>query len=416
MKRIWTNRSGSGFPLTVAIVLAILILSCAIYEYLRLSIIASGVRDAVQSAIIAVATENYSNVYAGLRQGYSGGFSRASSRWTEQVSTGRIYPRLSETLGLAQQGNQYVKGTGDQIEYTLSGLSVTILNTPFAPDTPGNIRQFTAQAVIHLEVPLSFGWSHLPPIKPICLFRRSICLDLVKREQTRFAKNQIAGSIGFYRIIQYNEGKHNSLQLLLLLRRCMIVKRKALLLAVGILIVGVIGIWTISGSSDPNSEDTNAAPIVTPTATTIPDVNVLNLSPSPTVPLNSPSPSPVLVPDITQLPVPSDAPVLQPEKEKKQVEVSITQPEKTSKPTEPPKPKEKVTDKPQTPASTPKYEVKDTEPNKKTDEPKAGDKNSKGQVYFPGFGWVEDQGGGTQGTTVGNDGDELTGNKVGSMD
>ncbi|MBW4085264.1 hypothetical protein HYD27_28490 [Paenibacillus sp. S150] len=193
-------------------------------------------------------------------------------------------------------------------------------------------------------------------------------------------------------------------------------KRKALLLAVGILIVGVIGIWTISGSSDPNSEDTNAAPIVTPTATTIPDVNVLNLSPSPTVPLNSPSPSPVLVPDITQLPVPSDAPVLQPEKEKKQVEVSITQPEKTSKPTEPPKPKEKVTDKPQTPASTPKYEVKDTEPNKKTDEPKAGDKNSKGQVYFPGFGWVEDQGGGTQGTTVGNDGDELTGNKVGSMD
>ncbi|QWU18351.1 hypothetical protein KP014_14145 [Paenibacillus sophorae] len=165
MKRVWNNRSGNGFPLVVAIVLSILIVSCAAYEYLRLTIIASGVRDAVQSAIIAAATENYSNVYTGLRQSYSGGFARSSNQWREQVSTGRIYPRLSETLGLTQQGSRYVKQAGDQTEYTLSGLTVTILNAPFAPDSPNTIRQFTAQAVIHLEVPLSFGWSHLPPMQ-----------------------------------------------------------------------------------------------------------------------------------------------------------------------------------------------------------------------------------------------------------
>lgn len=36
-------------------------------------------------------------------------------------------------------------------------------------------------------------------------------------------------------------------------------------------------------------------------------------------------------------------------------------------------------------------------------------------MWVPGFGWVKDEGGGAQGTTVGSPGDELTGNKVGQM-
>ncbi len=165
MKRIWQNRSGSGFPLIIAIVLAVLIISCAVYEYLRLTIIAAGVRDAVQSAIISVATENYSNVYPGLRQSYSGGFNRSSSGWAEQVSAGDIYSQLTEILGLIPENDQYVKQANNQTEYTLSELSLTIFNAPFAPSDPNSIRQFTAQAVIHLKVPLSFGWGHLPPME-----------------------------------------------------------------------------------------------------------------------------------------------------------------------------------------------------------------------------------------------------------
>jgi len=37
------------------------------------------------------------------------------------------------------------------------------------------------------------------------------------------------------------------------------------------------------------------------------------------------------------------------------------------------------------------------------------------QIYIDGFGWIKDEGGGSQGTTVGNPDDELTGNKVGQM-
>ncbi|MEK4261897.1 hypothetical protein [Paenibacillus sp. FSL L8-0499] len=165
MKTLLKNRSGSGFPLIVAVVLAVLLLSCAVYEFLRLSIIASGVRDAVQSAIISVATENYSNVYPSLRQSYSGGYIRSSGGWAIKVSTGDICTRLVKTLGLVQEGNQYVKRTGGEVEYTISDLKVTIQNPTFAPASTESIQQFTTQAVIHLEVPLSFGWGHLPSMK-----------------------------------------------------------------------------------------------------------------------------------------------------------------------------------------------------------------------------------------------------------
>ena len=66
---------------------------------------------------------------------------------------------------------------------------------------------------------------------------------------------------------------------------------------------------------------------------------------------------------------------------------------------------------------TPTEHDKVTKPERNTSSstPKAGDKNEKGQIWFPGFGWVDDEGANT-GTKVGNEGDELTGNKVGSMD
>jgi len=51
-------------------------------------------------------------------------------------------------------------------------------------------------------------------------------------------------------------------------------------------------------------------------------------------------------------------------------------------------------------------------------EPKPGDRatiDGKLHVWIPGFGWVVDEGGGSVGTMVGNPGDQLTGNKVGTM-
>lgn len=68
------------------------------------------------------------------------------------------------------------------------------------------------------------------------------------------------------------------------------------------------------------------------------------------------------------------------------------------------------------PAESPPCAVSKSAPA--SSEPKSGDRtiiDGKPHIWIPGFGWIEDEGGGSIGTTVGNPGDELAGNKVGIM-
>ena len=84
-------------------------------------------------------------------------------------------------------------------------------------------------------------------------------------------------------------------------------------------------------------------------------------------------------------------------------------PAKPEAPTETPAPQDEtaVTNSSKPPEYKPEDTVK-TEPSS----PKAGDKNEKGQMWFPGFGWVDD-GGANEGTKA----DDMyeNGNKIGDM-
>ena len=84
LREILRDRKGNGFPLAIAITLALVIIFCGISEYIRLLIIAQGVRDAVQTAVISTVNDNYDDVYHGVREGYSGGYQPEISRnlWT----------------------------------------------------------------------------------------------------------------------------------------------------------------------------------------------------------------------------------------------------------------------------------------------------------------------------------------------
>jgi hypothetical protein len=163
--RILKNKSGSGAPLILAVVLAAIILSTSVFEYMRLLIIAQGVRDSVQSAIVDVATQNWNEAYPGLREGYSGGYLLSGSTWCQNVTTGNVYSRLQSVLGLKYENGAYVKYTGDISEYKLSGFSLTVADAPFAPSNTSTITQLNVTGTITVEVPLSFGWGHLSPMK-----------------------------------------------------------------------------------------------------------------------------------------------------------------------------------------------------------------------------------------------------------
>lgn len=160
------NRRGNGTLLGLVIVLAVIMTATVVYEYLRLTIIAQGVRDAMQSAIISVAVDNMDEVYNGLREGYSGGYLLDVDEWEESIDLGDIYAHMADTLGLSESRDDYIKFmAGDAIEYTVSNLDVDFENAPFAPGNVHNTAQFIAEGICDLEVPLSFGLDILPPMK-----------------------------------------------------------------------------------------------------------------------------------------------------------------------------------------------------------------------------------------------------------
>ncbi|MBS7528521.1 hypothetical protein KHM83_17685 [Fusibacter paucivorans] len=154
------DRNGNAALFAIIIILCLMLMFTVISEYLRLQIIASGVRDALQSSVIAVATENYDEVYNGLREGYSGGYQLSETdQWEEQVDSGAVLMKLSDKLGLIE-GTKYA---GGYMEYQLSDLDIQINNATFA--TSDNDSRFEAEAWVTLTVPLSFGWDHLPPME-----------------------------------------------------------------------------------------------------------------------------------------------------------------------------------------------------------------------------------------------------------
>lgn len=165
LKKILKDKAGNGFPLVVAITLALVIILCGVMEFFRLNIIAGGVKEALQDAIIVTVNDNYADVYHGVREGYSGGYQPDGSSFSYSVNTGDIYGYMDDVLGMEAVGGSHVKYAGDALEYKLSGLDVTIRNAPLAPSSPQNAQRFEADAVILLEVPVYFGGKELAPMK-----------------------------------------------------------------------------------------------------------------------------------------------------------------------------------------------------------------------------------------------------------
>jgi len=150
-KLLFRSRSGEGYPMVIAVTLCLLMLFMVIAEYFRVNIIVQGVRDAV-----------HEGVYHAVREGYAAGwFPEGDGEWFESIDAGDIYGNLSYILGLTTDGEGYMKYAGNELEYTLSDLSVHISNNAIAS---GQSEGYLATATLHLEVPTRFAGRVLPPV------------------------------------------------------------------------------------------------------------------------------------------------------------------------------------------------------------------------------------------------------------
>ena len=150
-------------PLAIAVALSVLLIMCGIFEYMKLLIISNGIRDAVESAVIATIVQNYDEAYAALREGYSADYQFHEEKWQEQLDYGNVYARLDDLLGLKADGKYHVKYTdGENMEFRLYDLDIKILNPALGA---GQGTRLTADAQITVEIPVAFANKPLLPLK-----------------------------------------------------------------------------------------------------------------------------------------------------------------------------------------------------------------------------------------------------------
>lgn len=112
--------------------------------------------------MISTVNDNYDDVYHSVREGYAAGWFPTDDAWEESVDAGDVYTHLALTMGLTSIGDGYAKYAGDELEFTVSELRVTLSNNGLAS---GQSEGYLADATIVLEIPTRFAGTVLPPIR-----------------------------------------------------------------------------------------------------------------------------------------------------------------------------------------------------------------------------------------------------------
>lgn len=125
------DRSGGITPLLAGIVILVIFLSGAIYEFISCFVIAEGVRDAMQNAANNASTQNYYNAYPGEKCGCSGAYSiDDDGNWADNSGDGNIEDSIDNTLGLTIDGGEHIKWDSGEQQYSISNISVSVNNPP----------------------------------------------------------------------------------------------------------------------------------------------------------------------------------------------------------------------------------------------------------------------------------------------
>ncbi|MDO4563690.1 MAG: hypothetical protein Q4C12_07635 [Clostridia bacterium] len=160
----WKSNSANASILAVSVCLGMVFIMCAIFEYMQMLIITTGIRNAVESAVVSAVNANYDEAYSQLREGYSGSYLYADDGFRESIDTWNIYTRLDELLALTETGGKHIKYKADSvIEYSISNLRLDFENAGLAQGN--SIKNLNATAYVDVEIPVRYGGRELVPIR-----------------------------------------------------------------------------------------------------------------------------------------------------------------------------------------------------------------------------------------------------------
>lgn len=160
MRSFLRDQRGSGELMIVVLFMVGMILFSVVFEYIRVQIYASNIRDSFERAIRTVASENYNEVYAPFRElessggEYAGGAAGGGNRnetpeWMPMNDIGDVRDELLELLSLEEKsaGNLLV---GDY-EYELSDIVVYVKDAAVSGS-----GKYEVEGRIQVKLPIYF--------------------------------------------------------------------------------------------------------------------------------------------------------------------------------------------------------------------------------------------------------------------
>ncbi|MCL2050855.1 MAG: hypothetical protein FWG91_03850 [Lachnospiraceae bacterium] len=169
-RSLFKDTGGAGNELyAVIFMLAFFIIALFAAEYARALIIARGIRNAAQAAVITAATDNWDNTFKGRREGYSGAWHKSFSQneaaaFTERISRHDIASAMDEIIGSSSAGGFSQKNKSDgRAEFRYRVTDVVWRHQELGPSDPLGIN-FEATVTINVQVAWGLNWDDQPPI------------------------------------------------------------------------------------------------------------------------------------------------------------------------------------------------------------------------------------------------------------
>ncbi|BCJ98405.1 hypothetical protein [Anaerocolumna chitinilytica] len=179
LQRKLIDKKGFGLIEAVVIFLFVMILISVAFEYLRVQIIANGVRDSFERASLTVAAENYNEVYAGFREEYNiggfydggpagGGNQDEVPEWVAINDYGDVEDELRDLLKLKEVDNAI---KNDKDNYTLENIQVEVNNSSVNAGGRYEIRgklklilplHFAGVKIMDINLPVSIQTAYTP--------------------------------------------------------------------------------------------------------------------------------------------------------------------------------------------------------------------------------------------------------------
>lgn len=154
MQKLKRNK-GFSTVMTSVCVIVVLLIGTAIFELIRVNIIAGTIRNKYEDAIIAAAVSQYAAMYQPIREGQASTHTYQGSRWIECNSNTR--QQIRNYLNDAMSNGEIAQCTIKSIDFTATPASRN--------NAASDEDRYAVDGTIVVEIPFDFAWGGMTPME-----------------------------------------------------------------------------------------------------------------------------------------------------------------------------------------------------------------------------------------------------------